>query len=48
MKEDYAELVQLIKDEKPDTIVHFAEQRAAPYSQRNPRTKRCVPSIIAS
>lgn len=37
---DYAELVQLIKDEKPDTIVHFAEQRAAPYSQRSPRTKR--------
>jgi hypothetical protein len=24
--------------------VHFAEQRAAPYSQRNPRTKRCVPN----
>jgi nucleoside-diphosphate-sugar epimerase len=37
---DYAELVQLIKDEKPDSIVHFAEQRAAPYSQKNARTKR--------
>lgn len=37
---DYAELVQMIKNEKPDTIVHFAEQRAAPYSMKNPRTKR--------
>merc|ERR1712070_660555 len=37
---DYSELVQLIKNEKPDTIIHFAEQRAAPYSQRNSRTKR--------
>jgi UDP-sulfoquinovose synthase len=37
---DYAELVQLIKREKPDTVVHFAEQRAAPYSMKNPRTKR--------
>jgi UDP-sulfoquinovose synthase len=37
---DYTELVQLIKDEQPDTIIHFAEQRAAPYSQRAPRTKR--------
>ena len=31
---------QLIKREKPDTVVHFAEQRAAPYSMKNPRTKR--------
>eukprot|EP01041_Mallomonas_annulata_P010608 gene10608-22146_t len=37
---DYAELVQLLKTEKPDSVVHFAEQRAAPYSMRNPRTKR--------
>jgi UDP-sulfoquinovose synthase len=37
---DYAELVQLIKTEKPDSVVHFAEQRAAPYSMRTPRTKR--------
>ena len=40
VSKDYTELVQLIKDEKPDTIIHFAEQRAAPYSQRNSRTKR--------
>lgn len=37
---DYAELVQLLRDEKPDSIVHFAEQRAAPYSMKNSRTKR--------
>ncbi|MFT6462289.1 MAG: UDP-sulfoquinovose synthase, partial [Maricaulis maris] len=29
---DYQELVDLIEAEQPDTIVHFAEQRAAPYS----------------
>mmetsp|Transcript_22683 Transcript_22683/g.37529 ORF Transcript_22683/g.37529 Transcript_22683/m.37529 type:complete len:457 (-) Transcript_22683:113-1483(-) len=37
---DYDLLVQLIKDEKPDTIVHFAEQRAAPYSMKSSKTKR--------
>lgn len=37
---DYDLLVQLIKDEKPDSIIHFAEQRAAPYSQKNSKTKR--------
>ncbi len=40
VQNDYAELLQLIKDEKPDTIVHFAEQRAAPYSMRDSRRKR--------
>lgn len=37
---EYDLLVQLIKEEKPDTIVHFAEQRAAPYSMKNSKTKR--------
>jgi UDP-sulfoquinovose synthase len=37
---DYAELLQLFKDEKPDTVVHFAEQRAAPYSMKDDRRKR--------
>lgn len=37
---DFAELVQFLKDEKPDTIVHFAEQRAAPYSMKDARRKR--------
>lgn len=33
-------LVALIKDEQPDSIVHFAEQRAAPYSMKNSKAKR--------
>jgi UDP-sulfoquinovose synthase len=37
---DYDLLVQLIKEEQPDSIVHFAEQRAAPYSQKTSKTKR--------
>jgi UDP-sulfoquinovose synthase len=37
---EYELLVELIKEEKPDAIVHFAEQRAAPYSMKNSKTKR--------
>mmetsp|Transcript_23007 Transcript_23007/g.66021 ORF Transcript_23007/g.66021 Transcript_23007/m.66021 type:complete len:454 (-) Transcript_23007:268-1629(-) len=37
---EYDLLVQLIKDEAPDTIVHFAEQRAAPYSMKDSKGKR--------
>jgi UDP-sulfoquinovose synthase len=37
---DYDLLVQLIKDEQPDSIVHFAEQRAAPYSMKDSKGKR--------
>lgn len=37
---DYQELVDLLLAEKPDTIVHFAEQRAAPYSMKSARHKR--------
>jgi len=38
--EDYDALLALIKDEKPDAIVHFAEQRAAPYSMKSAKHKR--------
>ncbi|MEM7333028.1 MAG: NAD-dependent epimerase/dehydratase family protein [Chloroflexota bacterium] len=38
--EEYAELLNLIKDVEPDAIVHFAEQRAAPYSMKSPKHKR--------
>ncbi len=31
---NYARLLNLIKDFEPDAIVHFAEQRAAPYSMK--------------
>ena len=37
---DYQLLLDLIKDERPDAIVHFAEQRAAPYSMKSSRHKR--------
>jgi len=38
--EHYHRLVTLIKEEKPNAIVHFAEQRAAPYSMKSPAHKR--------
>ncbi len=37
---DYDNLLALIKNSKPDAIVHFAEQRAAPYSMKSSRHKR--------
>ena len=37
---DYDKLVQLLVKQKPDAIVHFAEQRSAPYSMKTPSTKR--------
>lgn len=37
---DYERLLKLIQDEKPDAIVHFAEQRAAPYSMKSAQHKR--------
>jgi UDP-sulfoquinovose synthase len=38
--QDYQEFVELLKEVEPDAIVHFAEQRAAPYSMKSPREKR--------
>lgn len=38
--EHYHRLLSLIQDEKPDAIVHFAEQRAAPYSMKSATHKR--------
>jgi UDP-sulfoquinovose synthase len=37
---EYDLLVQLFEQEQPDAVVHFAEQRAAPYSMKNSKTKR--------
>ncbi len=37
---NYRQLYDLIVAEKPDTIIHFAEQRAAPYSMKSPYHKR--------
>jgi UDP-sulfoquinovose synthase len=36
---NYYRLVTLIKDIQPDTVVHFAEQRSAPYSMKSPYHK---------
>ncbi|UCH26899.1 MAG: NAD-dependent epimerase/dehydratase family protein [Trueperaceae bacterium] len=38
--ENYHRLLTLIKEHKPQAIVHFAEQRAAPYSMKSPSHKR--------
>ncbi len=37
---DYGRLLNLLSDECPDAIIHFAEQRSAPYSMRSPAHKR--------
>jgi UDP-sulfoquinovose synthase len=36
----YHRLLTLLKDEKPDAVIHFAEQRAAPYSMKSAAHKR--------
>ena len=38
--ENYHRLLTIIKDFKPDAVVHFAEQRAAPYSMKSSQHKR--------
>ncbi|MCT1684664.1 NAD-dependent epimerase/dehydratase family protein [Corynebacterium appendicis] len=38
--QDYEGLKEFISTEQPEAIIHFAEQRAAPYSMKNPVTKR--------
>jgi len=37
---EYDRFAQMLKEEAPDSIVHFAEQRAAPYSMKNAACKR--------
>ncbi|PWR02481.1 NAD-dependent dehydratase [Meridianimarinicoccus roseus] len=38
--EHYHRLLTLLREERPDAIVHFAEQRAAPYSMKSSAHKR--------
>jgi UDP-sulfoquinovose synthase len=38
--QNYDGLLHLIQEEEPGAVVHFAEQRAAPYSMKSPRHKR--------
>src|SRR5487761_1545773 len=37
---EYDKLARLLTELRPDAVVHFAEQRAAPYSMRSEKTKR--------
>ena len=37
---EYDRLVKVLSEYRPDAIIHFAEQRAAPYSMKSPATKR--------
>lgn len=37
---EYDRFLNLLKETRPDAIVHFAEQRAAPYSMRDSAAKR--------
>ena len=37
---EYERFLELVRAERPDAMVHFAEQRAAPYSMKSPRHKR--------
>jgi UDP-sulfoquinovose synthase len=38
--EDFSDLTQLLCETRPLAVVHFAEQRAAPYSMKSPATRR--------
>lgn len=38
--ENYHRLLTLLRERRPDVIVHFAEQRAAPYSMKSSRHKQ--------
>ena len=37
---EYDRLLNMLRDLRPDSVVHFAEQRAAPYSMKSSRHKR--------
>lgn len=40
IEEHYHRLLTIIKNYQPDVIIHFAEQRSAPYSMKSPFHKR--------
>ena len=40
ISEQYSRLVELLLDFKPDAVIHFAEQRAAPYSMKSSYQRR--------
>ena len=40
LAQDYAGLLAVLQTEQPDAVIHFAEQRSAPYSMTNSKHKR--------
>ena len=40
--ENYQRLLDLLREWQPRAIVHFAEQRSAPYSMKSVRSTGCV------
>ena len=40
LAQEYDRLVDVLLEARPHAVVHFAEQRAAPYSMRSPQAKR--------
>ena len=46
--ENYHRLLTLFKEEQPDAVIHFAEQRAAPYSMKSSYHKRYTVNNIRS
>jgi len=40
VSKDYCQLLDLVNNFKPNTVIHFAEQRAAPYSMKSSWHKR--------
>lgn len=40
LAQDYEAVLRLLGEYAPDTVIHFAEQRAAPYSMKSPAHKR--------
>ena len=42
----YEKLLDLINSERPDSIIHFAEQSSAPFSMKNSENKRYTIAIL--
>ena len=40
--EEYFQLKSILQEFNPDTIIHFAEQRSAPYSMKNETTRKSI------
>jgi len=40
LSKNYLYLLEVLDEFKPDAVVHFAEQRSAPYSMKSPKHKR--------